>query len=83
MRGPGSIHRLLIIFGIVGVDRLNRLKVLAQCVRHFYIFFFSYLLYFSNKMLATDAKTQKIKPDPIFFYDGRKFLTQREVVFIF
>ncbi len=23
-------------------------------------------------MHATDAKTQKIKPDPIFFYEGRK-----------
>ncbi len=34
-------------------------------------------------MLATDVKTEKIKPDPILFYDGRKFLTQREVVFIF
>ncbi len=55
-----------------------------------YLFFFSYFLFFilflssfSNKMLATDAKMEKIKPDPILFYDGRKFLTQREVVFIF
>ncbi len=27
-------------------------------------------------MHATDAKTQKIEPDPNFFYDGRKFRRQ-------
>ncbi len=27
-------------------------------------------------MLVTDAKTQKIEPDPFFFYDGRKFRRQ-------
>ncbi len=27
-------------------------------------------------MLATDAKTQKIEPDAIFFYDGQKFWRQ-------
>ncbi len=33
---------------------------------------FQYSPSFPIKMHATDAKTQKIKPDPIFF-DGRKF----------
>ncbi len=31
---------------------------------------------FVIKMHATDAKMQKIKPDPNFFYDGRKFRRQ-------
>ncbi len=30
--------------------------------------FFLYSSSFPNKMLATDAKTQKIEPDPIFFF---------------
>ncbi len=37
----------------------------------FSVFFFIFLvLYYPN---ATDAKMQKIEPDPSFFYDGRKF----------
>ncbi len=42
---------------------------------HFILFFggvFSYSSSFPIKMHATDAKTQKIKPDPNFFYEGRK-----------
>ncbi len=37
---------------------------------------FSSLLSFPIKMHATDVKMQKIKPDPIFFYDGQIFLRQ-------
>ncbi len=43
----------------------NTLKVIAHWVQHF---FFLYSSSFPNKMLATDAKTQKIEPDPIFFF---------------
>ncbi len=37
---------------------------------------FSYSSSFPIKMLVMDAKTQKIEPDPNFFYDGRKFWRQ-------
>ncbi len=56
-------------------------NVLAHWVRNFQMHFFvvvvvSYLSSFPIKMLATDAKTQKIKPDLNFFYDGRMFRRQ-------
>ncbi len=43
------------------------LKVLAHRVRNFrmrFFIFFSYSSSFPIKMLATDAKTAKIEPDP-------------------
>ncbi len=40
-----------------------------------YAFFFLFAC-FAHKMLATDLKKQKIKPDPKCFYDGRKFRMQ-------
>ncbi len=60
----------------------------TQSVKFSYAFF-SYSS-FPIKMLAMDAKTQKIEPDLNCFYDGRNFrrqcvnvIAQREVVFIF
>ncbi len=50
------------------------LKVLAHWVRNFRMRF-SYSSSFPIKMLATDAKTQKIKPGP-FFYDWQTFPRQ-------
>ncbi len=46
-----------------------------------HVFFFFFFFFFCHpcliiKMHATDAKMQKIKPDPIFFYDGQKFRRQ-------
>ncbi len=29
-----------------------------------------------SEIFATDAKMQRIKPDPNFFYDGQKFRRQ-------
>ncbi len=40
------------------------------------LLFFSYSSSFPIKMNATDAKPQKIEPDSIFFFDGRKFRRQ-------
>ncbi len=62
----------------------STLKVLAHWFRNFrmrfFIFFswhfydiFSYSSSFPNKMLAMHAKTQKIKPDPIFFITDESF----------
>ncbi len=39
-------------------------------------FIFLYSPFFPMKMLATDAKTQKIEPDPNVFYDRRMFWRQ-------
>ncbi len=60
---------------------------------NFWHAFFSFFLYspsFSIKMHAMDAKTQKIEPDPLFFWTDKSFggsmqtwLTEHEVVFIF
>ncbi len=53
------------------------LRPLSHWVRNFRMRFsvFSYSSSFPIKMHATDAKTQKIEPDPIFF-DERKFRSQ-------
>ncbi len=37
------------------------------------IFFLSYLSSFAIKILATDAKMQKIEPDPNFFITDESF----------
>ncbi len=70
----------------------RELMAIAHWVRYFCMRFsvFSYSSSFPIKMHATDAKTQKIEPDPNFFLTDESFrgsvqtwLTQREVVFIF
>ncbi len=52
-------------------------KVLAhERVRNFrmsFLGFFSYSLSFPIKMLVTDAKMQKIEPDPNFFMTDESF----------
>ncbi len=54
--------------------RVNQLQGKGPCILSlkfsyvFFRFFFSYSSSFLIKMLATDAKTQKIEPDPIFFF---------------
>ncbi len=65
------------------------LKIIAHWVQNFHIRFFPYSPSFPIKMHATDAKTQKIKPDLIFFWRTKvseavcKRDWQCEVVFIF
>ncbi len=44
--------------------------------KYLYAFSFLYSSSFPIKILATDAKTQKIEPDTNNFYDGRKFRRQ-------
>ncbi len=48
------------------------LQCVSFCISFWGFFFFSHSSSFPIKMHATDAKTQKIKPDPNFFYEGRK-----------
>ncbi len=47
-------------------------------VRHYRKHFYSFFIYmpFPIKMLATDAKTQKIETGPNLFYDRRMFRRQ-------
>ncbi len=49
--------------------------VIAHLVRNFHMrfFVFSIFVIFPIKMLATDAKTQKIEPDPNFFMTDESF----------
>ncbi len=61
-----------------GPNNKQRLKVIAHSEIFTCVFqgFFLYSSSFPIKMHATDAKMQKIDPDPNFFYDGRKFQRQ-------
>ncbi len=77
---------------LLNLYMLNNRHPVRPLTLNFYVFilFFSDLSSFPIKMLATDAKMQKIEPDPIFFfYDRRKFRRQcvnvidTTVVFIF
>ncbi len=63
-------HCLVLVWNVL--YGMNKGIVLAHRVRnfrmHFYFYFFIFVILSYIKMLPTDAKTQKIKPDQIFFF---------------
>ncbi len=55
-----------------GLRSLHTESEISECIFHFFRIRHPFL----SCMYATDAKMQKLEPDPNFFYDGRMFQRQ-------